>query len=68
MSGITHKKVVTGADDPAFQVSKDAWNDGHDIANGSIEMAMLIHGHSRPHQRRIAEKRGHDDWEFDTQF
>lgn len=32
MSGITHKKVVAGAQNPAFEVSKDEWNDGHDYS------------------------------------
>lgn len=27
---ITHKKVVTGDQNPAFQVSKDEWNDLHE--------------------------------------
>lgn len=28
--GITHKKVVTKPQNPAFEVSKDEWNDAHD--------------------------------------
>lgn len=32
MSGITHKKVVVGPNDPAFEVSKDEWNNTHDYS------------------------------------
>jgi hypothetical protein len=42
MSGITHKKVVAGAQNPAFEVSKDEWNNSHDIADKTITTAMLI--------------------------
>ncbi len=28
--GITHKKVVIGPQDPAFEVSKNEWNDTHE--------------------------------------
>ena len=31
---ITHKKVVTTAQNPAFEVSKDEWNDLHEIIGG----------------------------------
>jgi len=40
--GITHNKVVTKPQNSAFEVSKDEWNDGHNIGTLTIELIHLV--------------------------
>lgn len=42
MTGITHSTVVTKANNPAFDVSADAWNASHLIDDNTIAIAKLV--------------------------
>ena len=39
---ITHRKAVTGANNPAFQVSKDPWNDSLVIASAAADGTVAV--------------------------
>ena len=39
--GITHHTQTAAANNPAYGVSHDAWDEGHDVADGTITAVML---------------------------
>ena len=41
MTGIKHKKIVTKPQNPYYEVSRDEWNDEHNIDDASIPVSKL---------------------------